>query len=77
MPIAKHRAPLTYAAYQHYDSAYLYCKADELIPLELQKMLVEGSGVNFYTEECTADHSPYLCQPETVLEFVKRVEQLS
>ena len=43
-------APLTHAAYQHYDSAYLFCRADEAIPLEFQKIMVEMTGVNFYTE---------------------------
>ncbi|PQE18183.1 FAD binding domain-containing protein [Rutstroemia sp. NJR-2017a BBW] len=70
-------APLTHAAYQHYDSAYLFCKADEAIPLEFQKIMVEMTGVNFYTEECTAGHSPFLSQPQTVLDFVKKFEQLS
>jgi hypothetical protein len=70
-------APLTHAAYQYYDCAYLFCKGDQAVPVQLQKMMVEWTGVKFYTEECTAGHSPFLSQPETVLEFLKKFEQIS
>jgi len=65
--------PLTYVAYRHHPVYYLFCENDEALPLELQRMMVVGTGLDFKTETCTAGHSPFLSQPETVLNFVRKL----
>jgi pimeloyl-ACP methyl ester carboxylesterase len=56
-------APLTYAAYQHIPSTYLFCTNDEMMTIEKQRELVENSGIKFKMFECNASHSPFLSQP--------------
>ena len=72
-PYIAKMTPVTYVAYRYHPVTYLYCEDDEAIPLELQKMMVAGSGLDFQTESCTAGHSPFLSQPETVLGVVNRM----
>ncbi|KAH8594378.1 alpha beta-hydrolase [Bisporella sp. PMI_857] len=72
-PAIAQQTPLTYTAYQHYPSTYLFCTGDEALPIEVQQMMVERSGAKFDTESCTAGHSPFLSQPEVVLEIIKKI----
>ncbi|MCJ1248841.1 hypothetical protein MMC30_006062 [Trapelia coarctata] len=72
-PAVAQLTPLTYVAYRHHPVYYLYCENDEALPVELQKMVVANTGIAFKTENCTAGHSPFLSQPETVLNFVKEL----
>lgn len=68
--------PITYTAYSYHPSWYLYCENDQALPVEVQKMMVAGvsnAGVDFKTETCTAGHSPFLSQPESVLKVVKKM----
>lgn len=65
--------PLTYVAYRYHPVTYLYCENDEAIPLELQKKMVASSGLKFQIESCTAGHSPFLSQRETVLNVVEKM----
>jgi hypothetical protein len=64
-------APLTYAAYQHIPSTYLFCTNDEMMTLEIQRELVQKSGVRFQTFECTASHSPFLSQPDLTARVIR------
>lgn len=67
--------PISHAAYLHYPVTYLFCERDEVLPLGIQQMMVqkvtERAGISIETETCTAGHSPFLSQPETVLNLVK------
>jgi hypothetical protein len=72
-PAIAQMTPITYAAYQHYPTTYLYCSGDQALPLEIQEMMVKGSGAPFATETCTSGHSPFLSQPETVLKVVEKI----
>ena len=74
-PAIAQLTPLTYVAYKYHPVTYLYCENDEAIPLELQKKMVVDSGLDFQTESCTAGHSPFLSQPETVLNVVKKMTE--
>lgn len=67
------QAPITYTAYKHHPVVYLYCENDETISLDVQKIMVANSGVDFKTETCTAGHSPYLSQIDILLEVIKRM----
>jgi pimeloyl-ACP methyl ester carboxylesterase len=64
-------APLTYAAYQHIPSTYLFCTNDEMMALEKQRGLVEKSGIKFQTFECSASHSPFLSQPDLTARVIR------
>lgn len=72
-PAIAQLTPLTYTAYTHYPVTYLLCEKDEALPIDLQKMMVAGTGIDFQTETCTSGHSPFLSQPETVLKVVKGI----
>lgn len=65
--------PLTRAAYRYIPSWYLLCENDQAIHLDVQEMMIKGSGVDIRTESCSAGHSPFLSQPEVVVELLKKV----
>ncbi|KIO24296.1 hypothetical protein M407DRAFT_77131 [Tulasnella calospora MUT 4182] len=63
---------LTYAAWRHVPTTYLYTENDSALPLLYQKMMVEGSGAEVKTETFNAGHSVFLALPEKVAESVRR-----
>ncbi|MCJ1362788.1 hypothetical protein MMC16_001894 [Acarospora aff. strigata] len=65
------QCPVTYAAWRDIPSTYLFCEKDNAVPLEVQKALVEKAG-GFQTETCSAGHSPFLSQPEVVVDVIRR-----
>jgi pimeloyl-ACP methyl ester carboxylesterase len=67
-------SPLTYAAWKHVPSTYLYCLQDVAIPLHIQKMMVEetAKGVDFKTDTLNAGHSPFLSMPEEMAKSIRR-----
>ena len=71
-PAIAQLTPLTYVAYKHHPMSYLYCTNDQALPLQVQEMMVGGCGVNVETHSCDAGHSPFLSQPESVLEAVRK-----
>lgn len=52
-------------------STYLICENDTLLRLEFQKMLV-NSIPNIKTVTCAAGHSPFLSQPDVVVEAIAK-----
>lgn len=73
VPLITQTTPITYAAYQYFPVTYLYCTKDQALPLALQEMMVQSSGVVFKKESCDASHSPFLSMPQVVLDVVKRM----
>ena len=65
--------PLTYTAYKKYPVSYLYCTNDQALPISVQEMMVAGCGVDVQTYSCTAGHSPFLSQPQVVLDTVVKM----
>lgn len=65
-------SPLTYAAWKHVPCTYLYCKQDQAIPLEIQKMMVEGTAAGFpvKTDMIDTGHSPFISKPAEVAESI-------
>lgn len=51
---------------------YLYAKKDVAFPIQFQKMMVEGSGVNIATEAFDSGHSVFLVMPEKVADSIRR-----
>lgn len=73
-PSVSQHSPLTYTAYKHHPVSYLYCTDDQAIPYELQKEMVRDSGIGVVDEHtCSASHSPFLSQPEAVLQVVQKI----
>jgi hypothetical protein len=72
IPVSTQLVTVTYAAYQHFPSSYLYCSGDQGLTLDLQEMMVNGTGASFEKESCTASHSPFLSQPQVVLDIVRK-----
>ena len=71
--------PLTYAAWQHHPVSYLFCKNDQIVSLEKQQQLVADSGIGSQIEryECNAGHSPYLSQPQVIVDMVVEITEQS
>lgn len=63
---------LTYAGWRDIPSTYFYCLQDQAIPIEAQRGMVEGSGIQFRTETLDASHSPFLSMPDKVAAGVRR-----
>lgn len=63
--------PLTYAAYQDIPAAYLLCKNDKMIPYIKQQRTAREAGIKI-TETIDSAHSPFLSQPQAVVDFVHR-----
>ena len=63
---------LTYVGWRDIPSTYFYCLQDQAIPIDDQKGMVEGSGVQFRTETLDASHSPFLSMPDKVVAAVRR-----
>jgi len=72
-PAIAQMTAVTYAAYQHHPVTYLFCTNDQALQPEIQQMMVKGMGVDVKTESCDSGHSPFLSQPETVLQLVKKI----
>jgi pimeloyl-ACP methyl ester carboxylesterase len=65
---------LTYEAWRHVPSTYLYCLEDKAIPLPIQRMMVDvvAKGVEIYTDVINASHSPFHTAPDHVAAAIKR-----
>ncbi|KAK7179525.1 hypothetical protein DPSP01_011960 [Paraphaeosphaeria sporulosa] len=65
---------LTYAAWKHVPTTYVYCSGDAAIPLEIQKTMVERTAQGFpiRTQELDASHSPFLSLPRETADAIER-----
>ncbi|KAL4875875.1 alpha/beta-hydrolase [Aspergillus karnatakaensis] len=65
---------ITFEAWRHVPSTYLYCLKDQAIPLSVQKMMVEevAKGVSIYTDVVDASHSPFYTAPDQLVAAMKR-----
>ncbi|KAH8881127.1 alpha beta-hydrolase [Thozetella sp. PMI_491] len=76
-PAVAQLTAITQAAYLHYPSTYLFCDNDQGIPLFLQEQMVADaeavSGRAFRHEHCSAGHSPFLSQPDTILKVIEKI----
>ena len=68
---------LTYPAYRHIPSTYLFMLDDKVIPLEMQKGFVEKANQQSNTKIATyssgGGHVPFISTPESVVEVVRKV----
>jgi pimeloyl-ACP methyl ester carboxylesterase len=48
---------------------YLLCESDEVLPIQAQEAIVAAIP-SMKTRRCTAGHSPFLSQPEVVVDVV-------
>ena len=74
-PAVAQLTPLTYAAYQYIPTTYLLTKIDVPLPIQAQEGMIAQAEANckiqIKRETCKAGHSPYLSQPERVVEVVE------
>jgi pimeloyl-ACP methyl ester carboxylesterase len=65
---------LTFEAWRHVPSTYLYCLKDEAIPFPVQKMMVEevAKGVRIDTDVVNASHSPFYTAPNHVVAAINK-----
>ncbi|KAG8961039.1 hypothetical protein FRC05_006401 [Tulasnella sp. 425] len=62
---------LTYAAYRQVLTTSFYAEKDFALPIQYQRMIVEGSGVNIATEIFDSDHSVVLAIPEKISDSIR------
>ena len=70
--------PISHAAYLCHPVTYLYCKKDNALPLDIQKMMEEKlkkQGVHVDEESCVAGHSSFLSMPGRVSEVVESMTE--
>ncbi|KAK4496457.1 hypothetical protein PRZ48_012437 [Zasmidium cellare] len=65
---------VTYAAWKHIPSTYIYTTQDAAIPLPIQQMMVEtvAKGYPVSTQTVDAGHSPFLSKPKETAEAIRR-----
>ncbi|KAJ5498229.1 hypothetical protein N7453_007280 [Penicillium expansum] len=65
---------ITFEAWRHVSSTYLYCLKDEAIPLAVQKIMVEevAKGVKIHTDVVNASHSPFYTVPDHMATAIKK-----
>lgn len=52
---------------------YIICTRDHATPLELQNMMIDRvKRDHWIIEHCESDHSPYLSQPDTIVDLIKK-----
>jgi hypothetical protein len=66
---------LAYVGWRDIPSTYFYCLQDEAIPIDAQRGLVAGSGVQFHPESLDASHSPFLSMPDKGGACVRRAAE--
>jgi hypothetical protein len=65
---------ITFEAWRHVPSTYLYCLKDEAILLPVQKMMVEevAKGVRIHTDVVDASYSPFYTAPDHVAAAIRK-----
>lgn len=63
---------LGYAAYKDVPSTYIFAEKDQAIPIEAQRGMVKGSGVEWTEVILDTDHSPFWTKPKEVADAVRR-----
>lgn len=63
---------LGYAAYRDVPATYIFAEKDEAIPIEAQRGMVKGSGVEWTEVNLDTDHSPFWTKPKEVADAVRR-----
>eukprot|EP00243_Klebsormidium_subtile_P003659 TRINITY_DN17247_c0_g1_i1.p1 TRINITY_DN17247_c0_g1~~TRINITY_DN17247_c0_g1_i1.p1 ORF type:complete len:294 (-),score=59.56 TRINITY_DN17247_c0_g1_i1:401-1282(-) len=71
-PVVSMNNPVTYLAYEHHPASYIFCENDRAVPVEVQRAMVDGAGVEMRTETLPSGHSPFLSMPEMLLEAVQK-----
>ncbi|KAF2183819.1 alpha/beta-hydrolase [Zopfia rhizophila CBS 207.26] len=72
---ATKKAKSTGAAWKEIPSSYLICEDDNAIPKVAQEAMTKGAkdaGAEMEIEVIKASHSPFLSQPDRVVEFIRR-----
>ena len=73
-PDATHKTTLTRAAYKFLPAGYIICQQDKAFLMAAQEKMVESmrdAGVFVKEYRLKASHSPYLSQPQKVIEIIE------
>lgn len=62
------RDVVTYQPWEDMECMYFYCEDDRALPLAIQQQLASALGENAITHTCKASHSPFLSEPDVVVE---------
>jgi pimeloyl-ACP methyl ester carboxylesterase len=64
--------PVTYTAYLEIPSTYIVCRNDQALPVCVQERIVAQGNGAFQVERCDEGHSPFLSNPEYIVDCVRR-----
>lgn len=59
---------VTYQPWEDMDCMYMYCDEDKALVPAVQKMLAPQLGENAISWTCKGSHSPFLSEPDNVVE---------
>lgn len=62
---------VTYEPWHEIPCMYLFCETDKAIPLVVQQQMAQMLGADAPTFTSAASHSPFLSQPQEVVEGVE------
>jgi hypothetical protein len=75
-PATTQLARITQASYLNHPSSYLFCEDDQAMPLAIQQKMVDESekvGAVWKKDSCNASHSPFLSNPEHIINSVRKI----
>lgn len=64
--------PVTYTAYREIPSTYIVCKNDHALQLPFQRRMIAQADGCFDVEECDEGHSPWMSNPDFIVDCVRR-----
>lgn len=76
MAFATKKAKATAASWKEIPTSYLLCEDDRAIPAAAQEQMANGvreMGGEIEVERINTSHSPFLSQPDVVVEWIRRV----
>lgn len=62
------RDAVTHQPWEEMDCMYMYCDEDKALLSHVQKMLAPQLGESALSWTCKASHSPFLSEPDNVVE---------
>jgi hypothetical protein len=62
----------TYEPWHDIQSYYLICENDNMMKPDLQEKLIQIGGNKIIVDRCSAGHSPFISQPDKLLQLIER-----
>lgn len=64
--------PVTYSAFRDIPSTYIVTRNDKALPVSYQERMIAQAEGAFTVERCDEGHSPFLSNPDYIVECIRR-----